>query len=459
MALVHVILLFGTNNVQPQGLTSQQIYHRSIGSRLVLASRIFYAAFIWMSKITVSEFLSAIAKASWRKSYERGLQLIRGFLVVTFVAVVIATLTECHPFNHYWQVVPDPGPRCRQGYAQLITMGVADVITDIVLVVWPIPIILNSKMTIRRKISLVGLFSLSLGLIAITASRVPRVIEHYGRQQYRTVWASAEILASAAIANAVVLGSFARDRGIKRNKYKRSSVVDSMERASTRRVTLGTTAWDSDEDLFRTIGCRIPEELRGSPTSPVARPAPVVCPASATLYMTGASPISPKQSNPSPLDDSVPALHLANDTVTTLNNSADSTPAPPSPRPPSPITVRSVSFFDVGGLLQDIPPQNQSESPEPGTLAQDFVFTPRRQSSRNIFRGLSRTFSSSPIRRRSSLQPLEPTDRERNASSASTDVAAVKAPSSHFGSQTPSPMAENWDTSINLHDVGGVLDK
>ena len=43
MALVHVILLFGTNNVDPVGLTPIQIYHRSIGSRLVLASRIFYA--------------------------------------------------------------------------------------------------------------------------------------------------------------------------------------------------------------------------------------------------------------------------------------------------------------------------------------------------------------------------------------------------------------------------------
>lgn len=43
MALVHVILLYGTNNVLTEGLTERQIYHRSIGSRLVLASRIFYA--------------------------------------------------------------------------------------------------------------------------------------------------------------------------------------------------------------------------------------------------------------------------------------------------------------------------------------------------------------------------------------------------------------------------------
>lgn len=44
MAVVHVILLFGTNNTVTTGLTDEQIHRRAIGSRLVLVSRIFYAA-------------------------------------------------------------------------------------------------------------------------------------------------------------------------------------------------------------------------------------------------------------------------------------------------------------------------------------------------------------------------------------------------------------------------------
>jgi hypothetical protein len=43
-ALVHVILLYGTNNAITTGLTDGEIQHRIIGSKLVLASRIFYAA-------------------------------------------------------------------------------------------------------------------------------------------------------------------------------------------------------------------------------------------------------------------------------------------------------------------------------------------------------------------------------------------------------------------------------
>lgn len=44
MGLVHVVLIYGTNNVElTHTLTPEDIHRRAIGSRLVLASRIFYA--------------------------------------------------------------------------------------------------------------------------------------------------------------------------------------------------------------------------------------------------------------------------------------------------------------------------------------------------------------------------------------------------------------------------------
>ena len=44
MALVHVVMIWGTNNARTGGLSAQDIHHREIGSRLVLVSRIMYAA-------------------------------------------------------------------------------------------------------------------------------------------------------------------------------------------------------------------------------------------------------------------------------------------------------------------------------------------------------------------------------------------------------------------------------
>ena len=61
-----------------------------------------------MAKFTVSEFLKRLTERFWKKGYDWGLRGIRIFLVVTFFMVLIATLAECHPTSHYWQVVPDP---------------------------------------------------------------------------------------------------------------------------------------------------------------------------------------------------------------------------------------------------------------------------------------------------------------------------------------------------------------
>ena len=43
MAMINPVMLFGTNNVVASGLSAADIHDREIGSRLVLAGRIFYA--------------------------------------------------------------------------------------------------------------------------------------------------------------------------------------------------------------------------------------------------------------------------------------------------------------------------------------------------------------------------------------------------------------------------------
>lgn len=316
---------------------------------------------IWTAKFTVAEFLKRLSNSFWKKSFELQLRAIRIFLGATFVAVFVSTLAECQPFNHYWQVRPDPGPQCRQGYAQLITMGVSDIITDIVLIIFPIPIVLKSAMTIRRKLDLIILFSLSGILIAITAYRVPAVIQHHGRQQYRTVWASSEILAAAAVSNAIVLGSFLRDRGIKKSKYKFGSTTDSMDRTSSRRHTLTKQVWGSDEDLIRDMCYRLDPEFE-SCFDTVPRPAQVADPAGrqhewpAEKRRLSQADIDGRWNFPEAAMKADSARSSSSSDSKTVIDYADSCPSPRDSRsvqPPAQQQKRSVSFFDVGGLLEE----------------------------------------------------------------------------------------------------------
>jgi hypothetical protein len=321
---------------------------------------------IWTAKFTVSEFLKRMTERFWKKGYDFGLRAIRGFLAATFIGVVIATLADCRPFSHHWQVIPDPGPQCRSGYAHLLTMGIADIVTDILLVCFPIPIIIRSGMPFKRKVSLITLFSMSIILIGITATRMPLVIHKRGLQQFRTVFASSEILAAAAVSNAIILGSFLRDRGPKKAKYKAGSTVDSMDRRpSLRRPTLSQRG--SDEDLARSLGYRTNPELEDK-TSSLPRPAEV-----ANISLLSPHGHQPPFSNSQwqfPGRQSV-ASHESGDSDTRGAIIEDPMPSPRA-------FGRRVSFFDVGGLLEG---QNTANpSPTDSVFAQDFALQNRRTS-------------------------------------------------------------------------------
>lgn len=320
-----------------------------------------------MAKYTVSEFLKRLTERFWKKGYEWGLRAIRIFLVVTFVAVVIATLAECQPFTHYWQVKPTPKPQCRQGFAQLITMGVADIITDVLLIAFPIPIILHSGMPLKRKISLVALFSLSAVLIVITGARVPMVIERRGVQQFRSMFASSEILAATIVSNAIVLGSFLRDRGLKKAKFKAPSTTDSMERRGSAR-THTLQQWGSDEDLARSLGYRTKPELAEKKTS-APRPAPM---ADLGLLALTKQPGPFANNNWQFPDKDGGSTQSAGNSAVKM---ADIRDPVPSPRASS---GRRVSFFDVGGLLEN--GSTTSPSPTDSVVTHDFAAQPRRGS-------------------------------------------------------------------------------
>ncbi|KAK1966206.1 hypothetical protein LY78DRAFT_578827 [Colletotrichum sublineola] len=344
MVCVHFVLLYGTNNAQFDGITlsSEEVHRKKIASCLVLVSRIFNAATLWILKNTILEFFKRLTGVTWARSYEQTLVFIRCTLVATFIAIIISDLAECQPFDHYWQVTPDPGGQCRQGFAQLITMAACNILTDLLLVFFPIPIILRSQMNIKRKVQLTLLFSLSLAVIGVTIYRVPHVIEERGKQQLRSVLASVELLFATTAANALVLGSFVRDRGLKKQKFKYGSVAaDSVGRSSVSRRPTLHRHWGSDEDLVRDVGLGVDSDLRervGPQDNPDLEqlrytPAPVAESFGEELRQWQ---FPQRQRSNAERSDASLILH---DLSSTRSNSTT--------------TPRKVSFFDVGGLLSE----------------------------------------------------------------------------------------------------------
>lgn len=287
-----------------------------------------------MFKITVAEFFRRLTDHTWERASRRFLNYIYGILALTFVAVVIADLAECRPFTHHWQVLPDPGPQCRQAYAYVFTLATTNVLTDLLLVFFPIPIIIHSAMPLKRKIQLILLFSLNLAMVATTIYRVPHTIWKHGSQQFRSLMASIEILFAATAANALVLGSFVRDRGVKKAKFRYGSEdVESADRRDSEPRSLPTLHrhWGSDEDLVRGLGISLKPELR-EPESNEATPAPRRGTTAGTVDMEGWE---------FPRDE---------DTTARDERSEDQLLSP-GRRGSSSMPQRQLAFFDVGGLL------------------------------------------------------------------------------------------------------------
>ncbi len=173
---------------------------------------------IWTLKLVTMEFFGRLVAGQQR--FKMMLWGMRGILAATFFAIVVSDLAECRPFQNYWAVVPDPGGQCRQGYANLITASVGSALTDLLLIIFPVPIISSIQLPLTRKIMLMALFCLGVFNIIITIYRVPLIVREAGYQGTRSMWASVEILVATAVGNTLALGSFVRDTGIKKTRFK-----------------------------------------------------------------------------------------------------------------------------------------------------------------------------------------------------------------------------------------------
>ena len=220
-----------------------------------------------------------------------------------------------------------------------------------------------------RKISLVLLFALSLILVAITLYRVVGVIDRHYDQRFRSLLASLEILAAAAVSNALVLGSFVRDRGTKKQRFRFGSTGghSSVERSTTApRRAITARTWGSDADLVGDVGMRLDPELTEKRTS-VPRPAPVAMSLHSTSNPTTSSLVN--------TDWALPTRQFAETDEKNMKS-----PAPNGEKQPGtsdvPITPRRMSFFDVGGLLGESEPPHVRQRNSTATYQRQPITSP-----------------------------------------------------------------------------------
>ncbi|RPB08224.1 hypothetical protein P167DRAFT_539422 [Morchella conica CCBAS932] len=216
---------------------------------------------IWSMKACILALYSRIVQLL--EVYRKYIKYIWVLLFLTFAAVMVSTLLECRPFNHYWQVIPNPGRACTFAEAQLYTTGACNIATDLVLILYPLPMVFHTSLPRKRKIQLYALFSLGFFVILVSIFRLPFVMENHAIQRWRTLFASIEMLVACCVANAPVMYRLIKAQAAKHT----TASADSASRASPYWFSVNRSARrqtsEIDEIEFRGLGLALEEDEEG----------------------------------------------------------------------------------------------------------------------------------------------------------------------------------------------------
>ena len=216
-----------------------------------------------------------------------------------------------------------------------------------------------TPLNIDRKLSLCLLFAFSLILVAITLYRMIEVVHRQYEQQFRSLLASVEILAAAAVANALVLGSFMRDRGAKKQRYRPHpgslSGHSSQDVRPAVRRNITAQNWGSDADLAEELGISCAADLHEKEAE-TSRPAPM------------AIPLEKDAKNLTPGPRHLDLASGRNNESTAEKGQGTSLQVPQSMAMPN--SPSKAAFFDIGGLLSndDIVEQSRQHSVTSSTM-------------------------------------------------------------------------------------------
>ncbi|CAH0052573.1 unnamed protein product [Clonostachys solani] len=191
-------------NMSVEDLTADRILSR----QLLLPARIFYALFLWCLKLCLLSFYTRfVDPLEWGKKV---ITTLRWVICLTFIAVLISTVAECHPLQF-------------RALVNLLVMAVFNIITDIALIILPFPMLRNVRLDRKSKIQLSFLFGIGFVVVVITILRIPLILINSVSQQSRSLWASIETLCACIVANTAFFYTLVKDLQGRHSHSKSSS--------------------------------------------------------------------------------------------------------------------------------------------------------------------------------------------------------------------------------------------
>ncbi|KAH7127850.1 hypothetical protein B0J13DRAFT_588575 [Dactylonectria estremocensis] len=178
LVIVKVLTYTPTNLINPADnivLTDETIKERVYGSKLVIVTEQMQMITIWGVKACLLIIMSLRQNLL--------VKIVAGYTLFSFVIMEILFFAAwCRPFYHYWQVPPD-NLNCSAETNHMITNIVTNITTDILIILLPMPVFVQSQLPLKRKIILCGVFALgAFTILAAILSKYYSLGKPYGTE-------------------------------------------------------------------------------------------------------------------------------------------------------------------------------------------------------------------------------------------------------------------------------------
>ncbi|CAI6336694.1 unnamed protein product [Periconia digitata] len=146
---------------------------RVTGSKIQVAGWTTATCLLWTLKMCMAIFYLRLTNGL--KQYATRIHIVMGMIIGTWVMVIMTIYLSCRPFHHYWQISPDPGNLCYPAVSKSIVwmMFVTNVVTDIALLLIPIPMLWQSSLRRLKKVA--STLVLSAGIFVVVCAALKSI--------------------------------------------------------------------------------------------------------------------------------------------------------------------------------------------------------------------------------------------------------------------------------------------
>ncbi|KAH7142647.1 hypothetical protein B0J13DRAFT_636189 [Dactylonectria estremocensis] len=256
---------------------SQEYYSRQWGSKIQVIGWSFYAFILWALKFCVATFYSRLTSGLTHLRVRVRIAYI--FLALTYFAVALTILLSCQPMHKFWQINPDPGRLCRptNSPAYVLVVVIPNVLTDLYLLSIPLPLLWGVNIGLRRRLTLMLLFSGAIFVIMAGTIRAVVIITSGPEGALSgSSWACRETFVAIVVTNLPILqplmrrgaskiglsGLFSKSSPTREESYElksndkgaSGSMLDTRRKQDSSRChpvsNSQATAWSSEERIL-----------------------------------------------------------------------------------------------------------------------------------------------------------------------------------------------------------------